>query len=93
MFQLTFQRSKDYAYFEINASDFDFDALIEFGTNREKEKWLVIFAGWYSVKSRISERKLRQPGHWIDTDKKVHVYHSENQWKSVRYGFIQNISG
>ena len=83
---------KDYEYFELNANDFDFDAHIEFGTDREKEKWVVIFAGWNSVKSRIAERKLRGR-QWSDTDNKVYVHHTENQWKSVRYGFIRKISG
>ena len=75
---------KDYEYFEVNANDFDFDAHIEFGTEKEKEKWVIIFAGWKSVKSRIAERKFirRQ---WNDTQKKVYEYHSDTQWKSVRF--------
>ena len=86
MFLHIFQRSKDYEYFEVNANDFDFDAHIEFGTDLEKEKWLIIFAGWNSLKSRIAERKGSQE--WVDAEKKVYANHSENQWKSVR--LIQN---
>ena len=87
-----FQSLKDFEYFEVNANDFDFDAHIEFGTNREKKKWVVIFAGWKSLKSRIAERKLLGL-QWKDTDKKIYVHHTENQWKNVRYGFIEKIAG
>ena len=81
---MIFQCFKDYEYFQIDASDFDFDAHIEFGTDKEKEKWVVIFAGWGSTKTRIAERE-KTPNDWKDLkDKKVYANHSKNEWKSVR---------
>ena len=81
---MIFQHFKDYEYFQIDASDFNVDAHIEFGTNRETEKWVVIFAGWRSTKTRIAEREL-QGSRWIDLeDKKLCSEHSKNEWKSVR---------
>ena len=69
---------------QIDASDFDSDALIEFGTAREKEKWVIIFAGWRSTKTRISEREL-EGDRWIDLmDKKIYAKHSKKEWESVR---------
>ena len=79
-----FHQLKDYDYFQIDASDFDNHAHIEFGTNREKEKWVIIFAGWRSTKTRISERELKG-NRWIELeDKKLYSKHTENEWKSVR---------
>ena len=77
-----FHRFKDYEYFKIDASDFDYDAHIEFGTDREKKKWAIIFAGWGSTKTRIAEREKTENG-WNDY-KKVSREHSEDQWFSVR---------
>ena len=57
-----FHRFKDYEYFQIDASDFDVDAHIEFGTDRVKEKWAIIFAGWGSTKTRIAEREKTRDG-------------------------------
>ena len=75
---------KDYEYFQTDASDFDNDAHIEFGTNREKEKWLIIFAGWGSTKTRIAERE-KTSNDWKDlNDKNVYANHSKNEWMSVR---------
>ena len=81
---MVFQCFKDYEYFQIDASDFDIDAHIEFGTDKEKEKWVVIFAGWGSTKTRIAERKL-EGNRWIDlADEKLYSTHSKNEWKIVR---------
>ena len=77
-----FYRFKDYEYFIVDASDFDINALIEFGTDREKEKWVIIFAGWGSTKTRIAEREKTKDG-WDDY-KKVADEHSKDQWLSVR---------
>ena len=79
-----FQSLKDHEYFQIDASDFDVDAHIEFGTDREKEKWVIIFAGWRSTKTRIAEREL-EGSRWIDLeDKKLYAKHSKNQWAKFR---------
>ena len=75
-------QAKDFEYFQIDASDFDVDAHIEFGTDREKEKWVIIFAGWGSTKTRIAEREKTKDG-WDDY-KKVYAAHSKDQWFSVR---------
>ena len=77
-----FHQFKDYEYFKIDASDFDYDAHIEFGTDREKEKWAIIFAGWGSTKTRIAEREKTKDG-WDDY-KKVYFEHSKDLWFSVR---------
>ena len=77
-----FHRSKDVEYFQIDASDFDYDAHIEFGTDTEKEKWAIIFAGWGSTKTRIAEREKTKDG-WDDYEK-VAVEHSKCQWTRVR---------
>ena len=77
-----FHRFKDYEYFEIDASDFNSNAVIEFGTDREKEKWAIIFAGWGSTKTRIAEREKTKDG-W-DEYKKVADEHSKRQWIRVR---------
>ena len=77
-----FHRFKDYQYFQIDASDFDFDAHIEFGTDRVKEKWAIIFAGWGSTKTRIAEREKTTDG-WKDY-KKVFVEHSKKEWTKIR---------
>ena len=75
---------KDFEYFQIDASDFDVDAHIEFGTDREKEKWVVIFAGWGSTKTRIAERELKE-NRWIDLeDKKLYSKHSKEDWERKR---------
>ena len=79
---LDFHRFKDYEYFIIDATDFDLNAQIEFGTDREKEKWVIIFAGWGSTKTRIAEREKTKDG-WNDY-KKVSTEHSKRQWKRVR---------
>ena len=42
---IDFYRFKDYEYFQIDASDFDVGPHIEFGTDKDKEKWVIIFAG------------------------------------------------
>ena len=88
-----FHRSKDFEYFQIDASDFDYDAHIEFGTDREKEKWAIIFAGWGSTKTRIAEREKTEDG-WDDY-KKVAAEHSKGQWIRVRLVvekiFLENI--
>ena len=77
-----FHRFKDYEYFEIDASDFDFDANIEFGTDREKEKWSIIFAGWGSTKTRIAEREKTRDGR--NHYKKFNFNHSKKQWVKIR---------
>ena len=77
-----FHRSKDFEYFQIDASDFDYDAHIEFGTDTEKEKWAIIFAGWGSTKTRIAERGKTKDG-WEDY-KRVSSEHSKRQWIRVR---------
>ena len=79
---LDFHRFKDYEYFIIDATDFDLNAQIEFGTDREKEKWVIIFAGWGSTKTRIAEREKTKDG-WNDY-KKVSAEHSKDQWFRVR---------
>ena len=79
---LHFHRFKDYEYFKIDASDFNYDAHIEFGTDREKEKWSIIFAGWGSTKTRIAEREKTKDG-WDDY-KTVAAEHSKRQWIRVR---------
>ena len=83
-----FHRFKVYEYFQIDASDFDFDAHIEFGTDREKEKWAIIFAGWRSTKTRIAEREKTEDG-WKDY-KRVSAEHSKKQWTRVRL-FVSKI--
>ena len=66
----------------IDASDFDFNAQIEFGTEKQKEKWIIILAGWGSTKTKISEREKTKDG-WDDY-KTVYAAHSKDQWFSVR---------
>merc|ERR1712131_146420 len=78
------QNAQEYEYFEINANDFDFDAHLEFGTKKEKEKWVIIFAGWNSKKSRIQERKKNWIRQYINTKNEVYQHHTKNQWKAVR---------
>ena len=79
---IDFHRFKDYEYFKIDASDFEFDALIEFGTDSEKEKWAIIFAGWGSTKTTIAERVKTKDG-WDDY-KEVAYEHSKIQWIRIR---------
>ena len=79
---IDFYRFKDYEYFQIDASDFDVGPHIEFGTDKDKEKWVIIFAGWGSTKTRIAEREKTKDG-WDDY-KKVYAAHSKDQWFSVR---------
>ena len=64
---------KDFDFFEIDASEFEYDAHIEFGTDEEKEKWVIIFAGWYAKRTRITENIP-------DSDRS----HSRDQWRSAR---------
>ena len=69
---------KDFDFFEIDASEFEYDAHIEFGTDKEKEKWVIIFAGWHAKRTRITEN--------IDSDRSItnHTDHSRDQWRSAR---------
>ena len=85
LFTVLVKFTKDYEYFEINANDFEVDAYIEFGTNEEKEKWVIIFGGWGSTKSRIGERKMNRNGKYIDTENKVYQRHTKKQWIAARY--------
>ena len=74
---------KDYEYFEINAEDFDFDAHVEFGTDLENEKWVIILAGWYSKTSRILEKMIPNTPEQT-AERKAHRHHTKKQWFKAR---------